>query len=117
MQTCYNCGKQVPDDTLICPDCGALVKRYSAPVRQEDPEQQAERAPQQDAAVPRGPIFRGADGRVRFSGAMTAWLIVCAVFAGYTALSYASLMIVYHNQALYSSFFSSVPELAELQTY
>ena len=28
MQKCYNCGKEVDDNVLICPDCGALVKRY-----------------------------------------------------------------------------------------
>ena len=39
MQTCYNCGKQVSDETLICPECGALVKRYTSPAR--SPEQDA----------------------------------------------------------------------------
>ena len=23
MQKCYNCGKEVDDNVLICPDCGA----------------------------------------------------------------------------------------------
>ena len=32
MQKCYNCGKEVDDNVLICPDCGALVKRYGKPV-------------------------------------------------------------------------------------
>ena len=36
MITCYNCGKQVSDETLICPECGALVRRYEAP--QQTPE-------------------------------------------------------------------------------
>ena len=31
MQTCYNCGRQVDDNVLICPDCGALVRRYGRP--------------------------------------------------------------------------------------
>ncbi|MFR7743633.1 MAG: zinc-ribbon domain-containing protein [Acutalibacteraceae bacterium] len=31
MQKCYNCGKEVDDNVLICPDCGALVKRYGSP--------------------------------------------------------------------------------------
>ena len=37
MQKCYNCGKEVDDNVLICPDCGALVKRYGKPepARQE----------------------------------------------------------------------------------
>ena len=40
MQKCYNCGKDVDDNVLICPDCGALVtlipahmKRPRSPVR------------------------------------------------------------------------------------
>ena len=30
MQTCYNCGKQVSDETLICPECGAHFYAPSA---------------------------------------------------------------------------------------
>ena len=38
MQKCYNCGKEVDDNVLICPDCGALVKRYGSPEpAQEEP--------------------------------------------------------------------------------
>ena len=36
MQTCYNCGRQVEDNVLICPDCGALVRRYDRPERPEE---------------------------------------------------------------------------------
>ena len=36
MQTCYNCGKQVDDNVLICPDCGALVRRYGKPAPQQE---------------------------------------------------------------------------------
>lgn len=39
MQKCYNCGKEVDDNVLICPECGALVKRYTSPAR--SPEQDA----------------------------------------------------------------------------
>ena len=43
MQTCYNCGQQVGDDVLICPNCGALVRRYTDPPRREpEPEQPEE---------------------------------------------------------------------------
>ena len=34
MQTCYNCGRQMDDNVLICPDCGALVRRYGKPAPQ-----------------------------------------------------------------------------------
>ena len=57
MQKCYNCGKEVDDNVLICPDCGALVKRYGKPVPVEpDPYPQS---PQPDAyppARPTGPL-------------------------------------------------------------
>ena len=36
MQKCYNCGKEVSDETLICPECGALVKRYTTPAPRLD---------------------------------------------------------------------------------
>lgn len=36
MQKCYNCGKEVSDETLICPECGALVKRYTTPAPRPD---------------------------------------------------------------------------------
>mgnify|MGYP003220598251 CR=1 FL=1 len=41
MQKCYNCGKEVSDETLICPECGALVKRYTTPAPRldEQPEE------------------------------------------------------------------------------
>ena len=35
MQKCYNCGKEVDDNVLICPECGALVKRYGKPEAQQ----------------------------------------------------------------------------------
>ena len=37
MQKCYNCGKEVDDNVLICPECGALVKRYTKPEPQPEP--------------------------------------------------------------------------------
>lgn len=41
MQKCYNCGKEVDDNVLICPECGALVRRYTKPA-QEIPESNME---------------------------------------------------------------------------
>ena len=50
MQKCYNCGKEVSDETLICPECGALVKRYTTPARRlEDLEPMDPDEPQEDA--------------------------------------------------------------------
>jgi hypothetical protein len=111
MQTCYNCGKQVPDGTLICPDCGALVKRYDKPAPQADVPLDEPRQPE-PAQAPRGrsAVYRDEQGAVRFSGILKAWLIVCAVVAGYQALSYGSILLIYQNQSLYTPFFSAVPD-------
>ena len=48
MQKCYNCGKEVDDNVLICPDCGALVKRYGRP-ESAQPEQEADPFPRETA--------------------------------------------------------------------
>ena len=57
MITCYNCGKQVSDETLICPECGALVRRYEAP--RQTPETD------QPLAYLAGPAERGTAGAAR----------------------------------------------------
>ena len=57
MQTCYNCGKQVSDETLICPECGALVKRYTSPAR----------SPEQDAPGSAGANGAAASGNGRYA--------------------------------------------------
>ena len=51
MQKCYNCGKEVDDNVLICPDCGALVKRYGRPESAQ---------PEQEAPAAQTPAFRSA---------------------------------------------------------
>lgn len=113
MQTCYNCGRQVADDVLICPDCGALVKRYTDPPRrepQEDaPQQQPYEQPpfQQQPAAPvkRPRVWTDANGKTRLAGSVKAFVIVMAVLAGYLALSFACLLIVYHDQDVYAQLF------------
>ena len=65
MQTCYNCGKQVDDNVLICPDCGALVRRYGKPApQQEEPVADLTYAPETAEA--------GAAGRTRSAAARAA---------------------------------------------
>ena len=111
MQTCYNCGQQVEDGVLICPNCGALVKRYTDPPRRTaEPEQtdQPEQpcSDQSDAApARRARVWRDASGRLRLAGSVKAFMIVMCVLAGYLALSFACLLFVYHNQELYAEFF------------
>ncbi len=101
MQTCYNCGRQVPDTTLICPDCGALVRRYTdAPQREAPkPQQQSpnQQPPYQQNPYRQVPIQPPAPGgtpqRVRLFGPVRAWLIILIVFSAYMAFS--SLMSVF----------------------
>ena len=67
MQKCYNCGKEVDDNVLICPDCGALVKRYGKP-ESAQPEQEADPFPRETAfdtqPQPRGAVWQQEDGNV-----------------------------------------------------
>lgn len=112
MQTCYNCGRQVADDVLICPDCGALVKRYTDPPRRETaedaPQQQPYEQPpceQPSAPAKRPRVWTDANGKTRLAGSVKAFVIVMAVLAGYLALSFACLLIVYHDQDVYAQLF------------
>ena len=38
MQKCYNCGKEVDDNVLICPDCGTRQALESIGVGAEEQE-------------------------------------------------------------------------------
>lgn len=112
MQTCYNCGRQVADDVLICPDCGALVKRYTDPPRREPQEDAPQQPPheqppceQQSAPAKRPRVWTDANGKTRLAGSVKAFVIVMAVLAGYLALSFACLLIVYHDQDVYAQLF------------
>lgn len=82
MVTCYNCGKQVSDESLICPECGALVRRYEAPPRQEPVQEQNPAwgwnpQPRQQAPyrAPYAPPAQG--GKFRFSTGFSVWLWLC----------------------------------------
>ena len=87
MQTCYNCGKQVPDTTLICPDCGALVKRYTEAPSREQPNPQ-QNPYQQNPFQPVQPLDpTGAPQKVRLYGGVRAWLIFLIIFSAYMAFS------------------------------
>ena len=91
MVTCYNCGKQVSDETLICPECGALVRRYESRPRQE-PEQQPKtwgwqqpqqhRQPEQNQNMPPYQSYqpyqpKTKNGSFRFSTGFTVWVWIC----------------------------------------
>lgn len=140
MQTCYNCGKEVDDNVLICPECGALVKRYTAPAQQQ-PENSAPEAPQSPmpqpvqpnpytaqsnpyAAQPKPPraiVYGGADGKLHLRGLIMAWIVICAIGALYNAFSFGCGLYLYWNQDLFMGLFtpyagaeSQLGQLAEL---
>ena len=93
MQTCYNCGKEVSDQTLICPDCGALVRRYNdAPPREEPASQQVQPIPVNQSIDPKA---------LRFHGILKVWLIVMIVVSAYMMLTcVAGVLIGQNEQAL-----------------
>ena len=108
MQKCYNCGKEVDDNVLICPECGALVKRYTKPEPQPEPEQPAG-SPQPQAAV-----WRLENGKLKFRGYVTFWLVLCAIWFGYSLLGFGSLLLVYRFREFYLTAMQQFEELQEL---
>ncbi|MBQ1263807.1 MAG: hypothetical protein IIY04_00110 [Oscillospiraceae bacterium] len=109
MQTCYNCGKQVEDNVLICPDCGALVKRYTAPPQREEPIEQPSA---QTASNSR--LYRDKNGKLRIQGGITAFLVIALCSAAYLAVSMFSSIYISHNEALFIELFSAYPEAQPL---
>ena len=123
MQTCYNCGKQVPDSTLICPDCGALVRRYTDAPKREAPNPQQQNPNQQNPyqqnpyqqnpyqqnpyqqnpyqQVPVQPLNPdGTPQRVRLFGPVRAWLIILIILSGYMVFSSFLSAVLAANPAL-----------------
>lgn len=119
MQTCYNCGKQVEDHVLICPECGALVKRYGRPEPQAtEPEAlrfaDASSSAADAASAPRGAVFRTDSGKLKLRGGITFWLVLCAIFTGYSLLGFFSMLFIHHFQDLYFEMFAAYSDLAEM---
>ena len=123
MQKCYNCGKEVDDNVLICPDCGALVKRYGKPVPvepdsyhqqpQPDAYPGAYEAPAQPG--PRERVWLDAAGKPHFKGALCFWLIVCAVFAGYLLFGFGCMLL--ESIGTYYAFYVAVPVLFAVKLF
>lgn len=110
MQKCYNCGKEVDDNVLICPECGALVKRYTKPEPQPEPEQLGYSSqPQPQAAV-----WRLENGKLKFRGYVTFWLVLCAIWFGYSLLGFGSLLLVYRFRDFY---LTAMQQFEELQDF
>ena len=117
MQKCYNCGKEVGDNVLICPDCGALVKRYGKPEPARE-ERETEPFPQDTAfdtrPQPRGAVFQREDGKLKFSGYVTFWLVLCAIYLGYTLLGFACTLFIYRFRDFYFEILDQFEELASM---
>lgn len=125
MQTCYNCGKQVDDNVLICPECGALVKRYTAPAQQhaEETPQSAPQPPMQQPARPdayteqqrpsRPIVWGGQDGKLHLRGLVMAWIVICAVVALYNALSFGCGLYLYRHQDTFLAFLTPYEGLSD----
>ena len=117
MQKCYNCGKEVDDNVLICPDCGALVKRYGKPEPARE-ERETEPFPQDTAfdtrPQPRGAVFQREDGKLKFSGYVTFWLVLCAIYLGYTLLGFACTLFIYRFQDFYFGILDQFEELSSM---
>ena len=122
MQKCYNCGKEVDDNVLICPECGALVRRYTKPA-QQIPE--PENVPPRSAAYPgayetpaqesrRERVWLDAAGKPHLNGALCFWLIVCAVFAGYLLFGFGCMLLIYHAQGFFLDALAAFPEFSDL---
>ena len=119
MQKCYNCGKEVDDNVLICPDCGALVKRYGKPVPQtpdtctdQNYDFGAYDTPERPAKRER--VWLDSAGQPHFRGSMCFWLIVCAVVAGYLLFGFCCMLLVYHAQGFFFDALQSVPEFSDM---
>ena len=117
MQKCYNCGKEVDDNVLICPDCGALVKRYGKPEPARE-ERETEPFPQDTAfdtrPQPRGAVFQREHGKLKFSGYVTFWLVLCAIYLGYTLLGFACTLFIYRFRDFYFEILDQFEELASM---
>ena len=117
MQKCYNCGKEVDDNVLICPDCGALVKRYGKPepARQEqDPAPFSQETAFDAQPQPRGAVWQREDGKLKFSGYVTFWLVLCAIYLGYTLLGFACTLLIYRFRDFYFGILDQFEELSSM---
>lgn len=96
MITCYNCGKQVSDETLICPECGALVRRYEVPRQTPETDQPLAYQPVRQSAAQ-----QAQPGRFYFTGGFKVWFWLCMVFFIIYTFSFAvtGLSFLQNNQA------------------
>lgn len=123
MQKCYNCGREVDDNVLICPECGALVKRYGKPAPMQPEPEAAPQYPQTgrpgvhdapDRPAARESVWLDGKGKPHFNGGICFWLIVCAVYAGYMFFGFCCILLVYHAQSFFLDTLAAFPEYADM---
>ena len=114
MQKCYNCGKEVDDNVLICPECGALVKRYGKPEPQQAEPFESQGTAFTQPPQPYAAVWQREDGKLKFSGGVTFWLVLCAIFLGYTLLGFACTLLIYRFRDFYFGILDQFEELSSM---
>lgn len=112
MQKCYNCGLEVDDNVLICPECGALVKRYGRPEPQPAQQPQTDAFTFDNAPQPQGAVWVLPDGKRKFRGYVTFWLVLSAILTGYTLFGFACTLFIVRFRDLYFDVIGQLPEFA-----
>ena len=114
VQKCYNCGKEVDDNVLICPECGALVKRYGKPEPQQAEPFESQGTAFTQPPQPHAAVWQREDGKLKFSGGVTFWLVLCAIFLGYTLLGFACTLLIYRFRDFYFGILDQFEELSSM---
>ena len=99
---------------LVCPECGALVKRYGKPEPQQAEPFESQGTAFTQPPQPHAAVWQREDGKLKFSGGVTFWLVLCTIFLGYTLLGFACMLFMYRFQAAYFQTISQFQELAPL---
>lgn len=106
MQSCYNCGRQVDDNVLICPECGALVRRYGRP-------ESAQPEPDLTLTQQAPPTMQSVS---RLSAGTKVWLVLSLLSLAFQLTGFISLFYIYRNQTTFTSLFAQFSELADVLT-
>ena len=114
VQKCYNCGKEVDDNVLICPECGALVKRYGKPEPQQAEPFESQGTAFTQPPQPHAAVWQREDGKLKFSGYVTFWLVLCAIYLGYTLLGFACTLLIYRFWDFYFGILDQFEELSSM---
>lgn len=62
-------------------------------------------------------VWRQEDGKLKFSGYVTFWLVLCAIYLGNLLLSFAITLLVYRFRDFYFEILGQFEELAYMEEY